>query len=130
MALAELVQSRLEQLSISQAEAARRCRISGTLMHNILVGNHLVPRPETMEKVSTGLQLPLVSLYHAAGVQLPSASPSSGSPFLRLAEGIVLDPSDEELLAAVEKVPPLWEALSESLRDNLRALLRVAIVQV
>ena len=126
MALAEFVQARLDHLGISQAEAARRCRVSGTLMHNILAGKHQVPRPETMEKLATGLQLGIAKLYQAAGVSFPAHSQSS--PVIRLAESVALTPGEEQLLLVLEKDHARWEALSEGLRDTIRALLRMAAV--
>src|SRR5436305_4207087 len=102
--LAQYLSNHIAKLGITPAKAARRSRISSTLMHNLLVGNHQVPRPATMEKISTGLGLPLLSLYQQAGVPLPSPqSAAASSAWLRLAEGLSLDPDQEAWLAKVEQ---------------------------
>lgn len=76
------------------------------MIHNLLSGNHRVPRPETMKKISTGLQVSLVDLYRAAGVGLPAPeSMGGGSAWLRVAESVVLD-EEQGAWVMPRPVPP------------------------
>jgi transcriptional regulator with XRE-family HTH domain len=73
--LADLIKSKKQELGLSTRALAKIAGLDNGNIVRIEQGTR-PPKPETLSKLATALQLPLADLYHLAGYEIPNELPS------------------------------------------------------